>query len=57
MINNGLAAQNKLIVLNGVKDLIVIDTADVLLIFDKNKEQEVKGVSTDIKIKYNEKYS
>jgi hypothetical protein len=35
----------------------VIDTADVLLICDKNKEQEVKDIATDIKIKFNEKYS
>jgi mannose-1-phosphate guanylyltransferase len=48
---------NKLIVLNSVNDLIVIDTPDVLLICDRNKEQEVKQVATDVKIKFNEKYS
>ncbi len=57
MVNNGQVAQNKIVVLNSVKDLIVIDTPDVLLICDKSKEQEVKEVATDIKIKFNEKYS
>ncbi len=56
MINNSVNP-NKIVVLNSVKDLIVIDTPDVLLICDKGKEQEVKEVATDIKIKYNEKYS
>jgi len=54
---DSLQKDNKLIVLNSVKDLIVIDTKDVLLICDRNKEQEVKQISTDIKIKYNEKYT
>lgn len=49
--------QNKIYVLNSVSDLIVVDTPDVLLICDKNKEQEVKEVATDIKIRFNEKYS
>lgn len=51
------AKGNKLIVLNSVQNLIVIDTPDVLLICDRNKEQEVKQVATDVKIKFNEKYS
>ncbi len=57
MVNNAGLTQGKIVVLNSVKDLIVIDTPDVLLICDKNKEQEVKEVATDIKIKFNEKYS
>lgn len=48
---------HKLVVLNSVSDLIVIDTQDVLLICDRNKEQEVKQVATDIKIKFDEKFS
>ncbi|MDP1725530.1 MAG: mannose-1-phosphate guanylyltransferase [Bacteroidota bacterium] len=57
IVNNAGLTQGKIVVLNSVKDLIVIDTPDVLLICDKNKEQEVKEVATDIKIKFNEKYS
>ncbi|MCF8254419.1 MAG: mannose-1-phosphate guanylyltransferase [Bacteroidia bacterium] len=57
MVHTAQQKGNKLFVLNSVKDLIVVDTPDVLMICDKNKEQEVKEVATDIKIKFNEKYS
>lgn len=57
MVHTSLKPTHKIFVLNSVKDLIVVDTPDVLLICDKNKEQEVKEVATDIKIKFNEKYS
>jgi len=57
MVNTAQLKTDKIIVLNSVKDLIVVDTPDVLLICDKSKEQEVKEVATDIKIKFNEKYS
>ncbi|MCC7532950.1 MAG: NTP transferase domain-containing protein [Bacteroidia bacterium] len=49
--------KNKLIVLNGVNNLIVVDTEDVLLISDKSKEQEIKQIVADVKLKYDEKYS
>jgi mannose-1-phosphate guanylyltransferase len=57
MVHTSLSANGKIFVLNSVKDLIVVDTPDVLMICDKNKEQEVKEVATDIKIRFNEKYS
>jgi mannose-1-phosphate guanylyltransferase len=57
MIHTAQMPANRLVVLNSVKDLIIVDTPDALLICDKNKEQEVKDVATDIKIKFNEKYS
>jgi mannose-1-phosphate guanylyltransferase len=57
MVHTAQLSAHKIVVLNSVKDLIVVDTPDVLLICDKNKEQEVKEVATDIKIKFNEKYS
>jgi len=57
MIDKSLVSANKMLVLNSVKDLIIVDTPDVLLISDKNKEQEVKDIFTDIKVKFNEKYS
>jgi mannose-1-phosphate guanylyltransferase len=47
----------KIYVINSVKDLIIVDTPDVLLICDKSKEQEVKEIATDVKIKLGEKYS
>lgn len=51
------SAEGRLVVLKGVDNLIVVDTKDVLLICDKSLEQEVKQVVTDIKLKFEEKYS
>ncbi len=48
---------NRLVVVKSVKDLIIVDTPDVLLVCDKNKEQEVKQIVTDIKLKFEEKYT
>ncbi len=50
------AGNKKLVVLNSVKDLIVVDTDDVLLVCDRNKEQEVKQIVTEMKLKFGEKY-
>lgn len=49
--------KNKVIAVNSVSNLIVVDTEDVLLICDKNKEQEVKQIVADMKIRYDEKYT
>ena len=54
---NYLSIQGKVVVLNSVNNLIVVDTEDVLMICDKNKEQEVKQMVADMKIKYDEKYT
>jgi mannose-1-phosphate guanylyltransferase len=34
----------KLIVVDGLNDYIIVDKDDVLLIYPKNKEQEIKGI-------------
>lgn len=57
MVQHNQSDSGRLVVLNSVKDLIVVDTPDVLLVCDKNREQEVKEVATDIRIKFNERYS
>ncbi len=57
LISNSNRSNNKIIAVKGVKDLIIVDTQDVLLICDKSKEQEVKQISTDLKIKFNEKFT
>ena len=46
-VNNCLirAPKNKLLVLRGLDDFIVIDEEDVLLIYPKNKEQDIKKVT------------
>ena len=40
--------RNNLIIGFGLKDLIVVDAGDVILIMDKNKEQEIKHLLNDI---------
>lgn len=44
-----VANDNKLVVVNGLKDYCVIDTDDVLMIFKKDREQEVKKITNDLK--------
>jgi mannose-1-phosphate guanylyltransferase len=34
--------KDRLIIAFGIKDVIIVDTGDVLLVMDKNKDQEVK---------------
>ncbi len=46
----------KLIVINGLEDYIIIDESDVLLIYPKNKEQEIKSVNTQIKKLFGDKF-
>ncbi len=46
MIN---APNNKLVLLQGLDDCIVVDTKDVLLICKKDKEQEIKEYVAEVK--------
>ncbi len=48
--------ESKLIALHGVENLIIINTADALLICDKNQEQAIKSLVGHIEIKYGKKY-
>jgi len=47
---------NKLVVLQGLDDFIVVDTKDVLLICKKEKEQEIKDYVAEVKKAMGEKY-
>jgi mannose-1-phosphate guanylyltransferase len=47
---------NKLVVLEGLDDFIVVDTKDVLLICKKDKEQEIKEYVAEIKRNKGDKY-
>ena len=47
----------KLVVLDGIKDYIVVDKEDVLLVYPKSKEQDIKKLLTEVKNKYGEKYT
>jgi len=42
------AASEKLVVIDGIKDYIIVDTEDVLLLFPRKKEQEIKNLLTEI---------
>ena len=50
------APDNKLVLLQGLKDYIVVDTKDVLLICKKNKEQEIREYVAEVKRNKGEKY-
>jgi len=47
----------KLVVLDGIEDYIVVDKENVLMLYPKKKEQEIKELLQDIKNKYGNKYS
>jgi mannose-1-phosphate guanylyltransferase len=47
----------RLIVLKGVDNLVVVDSGDVLLILDKDHEQEIRQVVADVRDAFKEKYS
>jgi mannose-1-phosphate guanylyltransferase len=50
------APNNKLVVLQGLDDFIIVDTEDVLLICKKDKEQEIKEYVAEVKRKKGDKY-
>lgn len=50
------AENDKLVLLQGLDDFIVVDTKDVLLICKKEKEQEIKEYVAEIKRKKGEKF-
>ncbi|MBS1653449.1 MAG: mannose-1-phosphate guanylyltransferase [Bacteroidetes bacterium] len=47
---------NKLVLLQGLDDFIVVDTKDVLLVCKKEKEQEIKDYVAEVKRNMGEKY-
>ena len=48
---------DKLVALNNVDNLIVVDTGETLLIAEKNQEQEIRQVVNEIKAQYGERYT
>jgi mannose-1-phosphate guanylyltransferase len=45
-----MVPQEKLVVLQGLRDYCIIDTGDVLLVCEKSKEQEIKQITVDLKV-------
>ena len=58
LLNNCLirAPKDKLLVLRGLDNYIVIDEGDVLLVYPKDKEQEIKKVTEEIDGTENESF-
>ncbi|EDM44217.1 putative mannose-1-phosphate guanylyltransferase [unidentified eubacterium SCB49] len=52
-----LTDKEKLVVVDGLKDYIVVDKEESLLIFPKKKEQEIKQLLAELKDKFGEKYT
>lgn len=48
--------KDKLVVLQGLKDLIVVESDNILLICKKEDEQEIKQYVNDVKLKLGDKY-
>lgn len=46
----------KLVVLDGIEDYIVVDNEEVLLLFPKKKEQEIKQLLSEVSNKFGKKY-
>ena len=46
----------KLVVLDGIEDYIIVDKEDVLLLFPKQKEQEIKQLLKEVTDKFGKKY-
>ncbi len=47
---------NKLVVLKGLEDFIVVDTGDVLMICSREKEQEIKKIVQDVRKDHGDKF-
>ena len=47
---------NKIVVVDGIKDYIIVDKDEVLLIFPKSKEQDIKKTLQQVKDKFGEQY-
>lgn len=51
-----LTSKKKLVVLEDLKDYIVVDSDDVLLVYPKKKEQEIKELLQKVSDKFGKKY-
>lgn len=51
------APENKLLVLKDLDDFIIVDEGDVLLIYPKSKEQEIRKVTEAIQERFGERFS
>lgn len=55
--NNIVKTQKgKRVVIQGLNDYIVVEKEDVILIFPKDKEQEIKQITEEVKVKFGDKF-
>lgn len=50
-------ATGKLVIIDGLKDYIVVDKDDVLMIYPKEKEQHIKSLLTEVKKTFGKKFT
>ena len=50
------APDNKLVVLHGLENFIVVDTEDVLLICERNREQQIKDYVAEVRRNKGDKF-
>lgn len=48
--------KNKLVVLKGLQDFIIVDDGDVLMVWPKTDEQAIKGLTTNVKSNFGEQF-
>lgn len=51
-----MAPEGKLVVVSGVKDCIVADAGDVLMICPKDEEQKIKNMVHEVQLRFDDKY-
>ena len=49
-------SDDKLLAVNNVDNLIIVESDNIILVADKSKEQEIRHVVNEIKSKYREKF-
>ena len=49
--------KDKLVIIKGLEDYLLIDEGDVLLVFPKSQEQEIKQINSLVATKFERKYS
>lgn len=47
----------KVVIIDGLEDYIIVDKASVLMIYPKNKEQEIKNLLTEVREKFGDELS
>jgi mannose-1-phosphate guanylyltransferase len=51
------SSANRIVVLDGLEDFIVVDHDEVLLIFPKSKQQEIKQIRNEVKDEFGDHYA